>query len=237
MLEYFPGHGAAFPIFIICVALVATFFAMTRILPAQNVFAALGLIAAFTALIQTVGEKLGVPFGPFFYTENLGPPIFYLVPWPVIAVWIVAILNSRGTAALILRPWRDAPKYGFMSLTLTAALTVIFDAALEPYAARTHHFWVWQTQKPFLAWYGAPWVNFASRFAVTLILVACATPWLIGKKPVANPPPNYFPLAIWIILTLLLTAANSANELLPAAIFGLLATVAVAAFAWRNSRR
>ncbi|HEX3797517.1 MAG TPA: carotenoid biosynthesis protein [Verrucomicrobiae bacterium] len=236
MLEYFAGHEHAAPIFLVAIFFAATVLAMGCVLPAQNIFAATGILAVFTALTQTVGEKLHVPFGPFFYTENLGRPLLYLVPWPIIILWPAVILNSRGAVALILRHRRDAPSYGIFSMLLTCLLTVLFDAALEPYAARTHHFWIWETQKPFLSWYSAPWFNFASRFLITLILLACAMPWLINKKPVTNPPPDYFPLALWSGAMIFLIVANTTNHLWPAVILGAIITGAVTILALKNSR-
>ncbi len=237
MFEYLFGHGQIVPMLTIAAALAATLFAQTRTLPAQNVLAAAALMYVISAVIQTIGGRLGFPFGPFFYTENLGPTLLYLVPWPVPMIWLIAIFNSRGVARLILRPWRDLPNYGFVSLALTCVLAVVFDFNLEPCAARTEHLWIWQTQKPFLAWYGAPLVNFAAWAAVTLLLVAVVTPWLIIKKPVTNPPPDYPPLALWLITTLLLTTANASHHLWAAVLFGLLTAGTITAFALRNSRR
>jgi putative membrane protein len=237
MFEYLFGRGQIVPLLAIAVALVATLIAQMRTLPVQNVLAAGALIYGISTVIQTIGEKLGFPFGPFFYTENLGPTLLYLVPWPVPMIWLIAIFNSRGVARLILRPWRDLPNYGFASLALTCVLTVVFDFNLEPYAARTEHFWIWKTQKPFLAWYGAPLVNFAAWAAVTLLLVAIVTPWLIIKKPMTNPPPDYPPLVLWLITTLLLTTANAAHQHWAAVVFGLVTITAITILAFRNSRR
>ncbi len=236
MLDYLFGRGQISAILLVALALAASLFALGRTLPAQNVFAAAGLIALISGLIETLGTKTGIPFGPFFYTENLGPAPFHLLPWPVPAIWIIAILNSRGTARLILRPWRELPNYGIYSLALTCLLVVIFDANLEPWAARTNHFWIWQTPKSVPAWYGAPWINFPAWATVTLLILGFATPWLINKKPVTDPPPDYPPLILWLTVNFLLTAANAAHHLWLATIFGLTTTTFIAFIAIRNSR-
>jgi hypothetical protein len=49
-------------------------------------------------------------------------------------IWAVAVLNSRGVARLILRPWRKTTKYGLWVIGLACVLTVIFDFNLEPFA-------------------------------------------------------------------------------------------------------
>jgi uncharacterized membrane protein len=209
---------------------------LARSLPAQNVICAAGLIAFLFGVIQTIAAKTAVPFGPFFFTGNLSPRVLHIVPWPVPLIWVVVLLNSRGVARLTLRPWRKFPHYGAWLLALTCALTVVFDVALEPFAASANHFWVWQTPRSVPAWYGAPWINFAGLAATTLLVLAFATPWLINKMPVEKPPPDYFPLVIWSILMLLLALGNATHQYWPAAAFTLVATAIVTSFAWRNSR-
>jgi uncharacterized membrane protein len=229
-------HDALIFILVLLAALVVTLYALTWTLPAQNVISAAALIAFLSGLIEIIGAKTGVPFGPFFYTKNLGPLFLGLLPWPIPLIWVVVILNSRGAARLILRPWRELSRYGFWSIGLTCALTVFFDLALEPFAASANHFWIWKTPKNVPAWYGAPWISFAGLAAATLLLLAFATPWLINKKPVTNSPPDYFPLVIWSFLSLLLTVANFTNQFWLAAGFTFVITIIVSILAWRNSR-
>src|ERR1700744_4486513 len=137
MQEFIFGQGDVIAILVVVVALVSTLFALGRNLAAQNVAVVAFLIALISAIIETIGAKTGVPFGPFFYTENFGPLLFRLLPWPVPALWVTMVLSSRGMARLILRPWREKPNYGIYSLALTCLLAVIVDANREPFAART----------------------------------------------------------------------------------------------------
>ena len=113
-----------------------------------------------------------------------GPKLFKTLPWALPLIWIVAILNSRGVARLILRPWRKIRNYGFWLIGLTAVLTVLFDLALDPFAARVKHYWLWVPTKFPLTWQGAPLVNFLSWAVVSLLILAFVTPVLINKHPV-----------------------------------------------------
>ena len=74
-------------------------------------------------------------------------------------IWVVVILNSRGVARLILRPWRKIRNYGFWLIGLTAALTMLFDLAFDPFASRVKHYWLWVPTKLPLTWQGAPGNN------------------------------------------------------------------------------
>src|SRR5205823_10968968 len=78
---------------------------LARRLPEQNVFMAAALIVAISFAIAGLAEKTGVPFGPRIYTDALGARILG-VPWPIPLVWLVVIVNGRGVARLIMRPWR-----------------------------------------------------------------------------------------------------------------------------------
>jgi uncharacterized membrane protein len=230
------NHDALIFILVLLAALVATLCGLARTLPAQNVISAAAIIAFLSGLIEIIGAKTGMPFGPFFYTKNLGPSFLGLLPWPVPLIWVVVILSSRGVARLMLRPWRELSRYGFWSISLTCVLTVFFDLALEPYAASANHFWIWKTPKNVPAWYGAPWINFAGLAAATLLILAFATPWLINKKPAAKSPPDYLPLIIWSLLMALLIVGNVTYQFWLAAVFTLTITIIVSILAWRNSR-
>lgn len=95
-----------------------------------------------------------------------------LPPWAFPAIWTNIVLNSRGVAKLLLRPWRSAKGYGFWLIGLGSLLATVILLPLKP------------------SWIFLP-------FAALLQLLT--VPWLIDKKPVA-PPPNYFPLWLWVAL-------------------------------------
>jgi uncharacterized membrane protein len=217
-------------------ALATTLMTMGRSLPAQNVILAATLIAVISGIVETISAKTGIPFGPLVYTDNLGPELFGTLPWPIPVIWVVVILNSRGVARLILRPWRKMGKYGFWVIGLTCLLSVILDLGFEPFAARVNHYWIWHVPNTVLAWYTAPWVNFVGWATTTLLILAFTTPWLINKKQFKNAPRDYYPLIVWLLLNLLLATGNAAHHLWWAAGFSLVASIIVATFAWRGAR-
>jgi uncharacterized membrane protein len=217
-------------------AFAATLLALARNLPWQNVLSAAALIAAISGFAHALNAKTGLPFGARVDTDALGPRLFGVLPWPVPLIWIVAILNSRGVARLILRPWRRTPNYGFRVIGLACLLTVVFDLGLEPWAGEANVWWFWQMPRSVPAWHHAPWVNFLGWTVTTLLILAFVTPWLINKKPVPPPPPDYQPLVLWLLLNLLPAAGCAAHHLWSAAAATALAAAIVTTFALRNAR-
>src|SRR5579862_8917728 len=121
-------------------ALATTLVSLTRTLPAQNVLSAAGVIAFIASIAELINARADMPFGTRTFTGDLGPRCFGVLPWAIPAVWVVAMLNSRGVARLILRPWRKTSKYGFWVIGLTAVLMVMFDLSLEPFAGAAQRF-------------------------------------------------------------------------------------------------
>lgn len=221
---------------LLVLALVTTLFALARVLPAQNVITAVALIMLISGVVQLIGAWTGIPFGSCDYTERMGPRLFGPLPWPVSLIWAVAILNSRGVARLILRPWRKMGRYGFWVIGLACLLTVVFDASLEPFASTINQYWLWEVPKNLPTLQGAPLTDFLGWAVTTLIILAFVTPWLINKRPPSKAPPDYHPLIVWLVLNLLPGLGAGMHHLWWAAGFTLAASVSVAVFAWRGAR-
>ena len=218
------------------VAAVATTLAsLARRLPAQNVLLAAALIALIGSAVQTLGATTSIPFGAYTYTDNLGQQIFALLPWPMPLMWVVVILNARGVARLVLRPWRKTRNYGFQVIGLVCILVVVFDLALEPFASKVNRYWIWQTPETVLAWHTAPWANFLGWLATALLTLVFVTPCLINKKPVRRPP-DYHPLIVWWVLNLIFATGTATHGLWSAAVFTVLANILVTVFAVRGAR-
>lgn len=216
---------------------IATLVSLSRQLPGQNVILAAAVIALIGGIAHAVGAATAIPFGPFIYTEGAGPQILGLVPWPIPALWIIAILNSRGVARLILRPWRKLRSYGFWLIGITAALTVLFATALDPFAAQIKHYWLWEPTKSPFTWHGAPLVNLLGWLVTALLILAFATLALINKQPrPKKSPPDYHPLVVWLLALALFTTGAIAHNLWTAMGFCLLTGTATALFAIRGAR-
>jgi len=220
---------------LVITATATTLFALSRQLPAQNVFLAAGIIAAIAGTVQAIGALSGIPFGPYVYTEAAGPKIFHVLPWSIPFVWIVILFNARGVARLILRPWRKGRLYGFRLMAVTAALTLAFAFGLEPFATQARHYWLWQPTKLGWLWQGAPPSNFLGWLVTALLVLAFVTPTLINKSH-KKFPPDYHPLIVWLLLGLLFATGELKHQLWVAATGLVITSVVVAFLAIRGAR-
>ena len=230
-----PGKTGWPELLLILLATVTTITALARQLALQNVLLAAFVIALIGGAVQALNAAMEIPFGPLIYGTEAGPQLFKTLPWVLPLIWVVAILNSRGMARLVLRPWRKIRNYGFWLVGLTAALAVLFDLAFDPPASRVKQYWLWMPTKFPVTWQGAPLVNFLSWAAVSLLVLAIITPVLINKNP-ARRAPDYHPLAVWLGAMLLFGVVSALHGMWPAVVLDGACAVLAAIFAIRGGR-
>ena len=216
-------------------AVLTTLLALACRLPLQNVLMAGVSISSLAAIILAVGATTGTPFGPVLFTDRLGERLFDVVPWPLPLLWVVLVINGRGVARLIMRPWRKTNFYGFWVIGITCALVTLFALGFEPFAARVEHYWLWQTAEGTANWYTAPWVSFLGWLLTAVAIVALSIPWLINKHPVKQPM-DYHPLLVWMLLNLLPAAGNASRGLWTPVLVVVALNAVVAVYAIRGAR-
>jgi uncharacterized membrane protein len=221
---------------LLLLAVVGTLAALARHLPFPNGLGAAGLIAVAGGAADWLCGETGIPFGAFTPGESAGPTLFRVLPWAMPLIWVLAILNSRGVARLILQPWRKLRAYGFWLIGLTTVLAVLFEFAFEPFASRVNHYWRWEPTKFPVSWQGAPGSNFLGWVVMTLLILAFVTPILIKKQPVHRRPPDFHPLGVWLGGILLFGAGASMRGLWSAVLLDATIGAAVAIAAIRGAR-
>jgi uncharacterized membrane protein len=181
-------------------AAATTIVAQTKRLPTQNVVLSAVLIALVGGAVQYLGAtRAHIPFGPIQYLPDAGPRIADVLPWLMPLLWVVVILNARGVARLIVRPWRKTRTYGLRIILLTCVLAVAFAFGLEPFAIKVNSYWKWESTQGGLSWHTAPWINFVSWFLTALLIMAFTTPFLMKKRP-ARTPSDFHPLGTWVVM-------------------------------------
>jgi len=191
---------------------ITTLLALAGRLPLQNVFMAGIWIVSLATGILAIGAVTATPFGPFVYTDALGEKLVGTVPWPLPLLWLVLVINARGVARLIMRPWRKTNYYGFWVIGLGCALVVLFALGFEPFASRVKTYWYWESATTVPGWYSAPWVCLLGWFLSALAILSLSIPWLINKHPVKQPM-DYQPLIVWVLINLWPAIGNATHQL------------------------
>jgi putative membrane protein len=221
---------------IIALAAIASVTALARQLPVESVAFAAFVAALIGGAAHGLSAQTGIPFGPLAFGETAGPKLFNLVPWTLPLLWVVAIFNSRGVVRLILRPWRKVKNYGLWLLGLTAALSMAFDLALEPFAAHAKHLWFWQPTKIAVTWHGVSPLGLLGWLAVSLIILAFVMPYLIRKQPGNPSTPDFAPLALWLGAIVYFAIGSAQAELWSAVVADGIIAVGVAVFSVRGAK-
>lgn len=216
-------------------ALGTTLLALALRLPLQNVLMAGVSIASLAVGILAIGAATGTPFGPIVFSDALGDRLFGVVPWPLPLLWVVLVINARGVARLVMRPWRKTNFYGFWVIGIACALVVIFALGFEPFAVYAKNYWIWQTAAGTAGWFRAPWVDFLGWFLTALAITCLSIPWLINKHPVKQPM-DYQPLLVWLLINLWPAVGNAAQGLWLPVIVALGGNAVAAAYAIRGAR-
>jgi uncharacterized membrane protein len=221
---------------LILLATFSTLVALARQLPLQNVLLAAFGIALIGGGASAIGARTGIPFGPFMFGSENGPQFSNLLPWAMPLVWVIVVLNSRGVARLILRPWRKTRRYGFWIIGMTAVLTMLFVLALEPFASRIRHYWLWSPTKLPLTWQGAPLADFLGWGFVTALMLVFVTPALINKQLSKRRGRDFHPLALWLGAILFFAVASGQHGLWIAVTMDSAICIVTTVFAIRGAR-
>jgi len=231
-LPFTPGSLDSFALLL---AFASTLVSLTGQLPAQNVLLAAVIIGLMGGAVHTLETLTGLPFGPVTYTQSSGPLLFQALPWFMPFLWVIVVLNARGVARLILRPWRKLRAYGYWLIGLTASLVLVFVLGLEPMATRVRHDWLWSPTKFPVDWFGAPITDFLGWVVATLLILGFSTPALMKKRPTKSYP-EYHPLIVWGAIQLFFISGLVSQNLTLAAVFVVIGCLAIIPLAIRGAR-
>ena len=135
---------------------------------------------------ELAGTTVGLPFGPYRYTDGLGIKWFAHVPALIPASWFMMALPSYAIAA---RRFRGTSEL-LRRVALGSFILLSWDFALDPAMSAATKYWVWGTSGPY---YGMPVLNLVGWFVTGVVLMIAfgalradgwidrlPTSWLLG---------------------------------------------------------
>lgn len=170
-------HGHSVP----WLTLIATTFAITHALTYigwRNTFILFALTYTVSLLFESVGVATGWIYGPYHYTEQLGPLFLGLVPYLIPLAWFMISYPSLVIAEGILG-YRSTEDQGrnLRVAALAAVVMTALDLVLDPIMVRMGH-WVWEIDG---AYFGVPLHNFLG-WLVTTFSIFILYKWISGRQ-------------------------------------------------------
>ena len=181
----------------------------------------LGLSIVISLVFETVGVVTGWVYGPYHYTDMLGPRFLGLVPYLIPIAWFMMIYPSQVISERLLEGrrlggWRRA-------LGLAAVASVVmtsWDLLMDPMMVQMGA-WVWDVPG---AYFGIPVHNYAGWIATTFVIYAIYR-WIEPRLPrVSNGGNRMARLAVWAFLVTWLGNTSAALQ------FGLVGPALVGTF-------
>lgn len=146
------------------IAILAQKWEMRRIL------LLVGVVVPTAWLIEVVGSSTGLPFGRYYYTEQLAPQVAH-VPLLIPLAWLMMLVPAWAVARRIVGAQTGWRFYLIAALAFTA-----WDLFLDPQMVGWG-FWVWESEQLWSAsYFGIPWLNYLGWFVSAIFLT-----WLVKR--------------------------------------------------------
>lgn len=130
---------------------------------------------------ESIGVATGLIYGPYHYTEKLGPKFLGLVPYIIPAAWFMMMYPSLIIAERI-SPKRSGWVRGLTVAALGGIIMTAWDMVMDPMMVRGEH-WVWEVNGPY---FGIPLQNYWGWWLTTFTVFFIY--WLVTKRN--NSPEN-----------------------------------------------
>ncbi len=138
-----------------------------------NALRLLVLVFGVSLLFESVGVATGLVYGPYHYTEKLGPLFLGLVPYLIPVAWFMMSYPSFVIAdRLIPSTWKRGQRILAVAVVGGIVMTA-WDMVMDPVMVWGGH-WVWDVEGPY---YGIPlqnywgwWLTVFTTYALYLLL-------------------------------------------------------------------
>ncbi len=119
------------------------------------------LITAFSVSLffESLGVATGYVYGPYHYTDSLGPKFLELVPYLVPLAWFMMMYPSLVIADRLLPPqagWKSGALRRLAVAALGGIIMTAWDLSLDPLMVASNH-WVWDVKG---VYFGVPLQNY-----------------------------------------------------------------------------
>lgn len=157
-----------YPFFTPLLTLLAFSFALlhsSQNLEWRQTLLLLALTFAISLLFESVGVVTGRIYGPYHYTDKLGPKFLGLVPLLIPVAWFMMTYPSYMIARRLIPSLKNRWVWRVAVAALGALIMTAWDLAMDPLMVEGGH-WVWERGG---AYFGIPLQNFWGWWLTTLV--------------------------------------------------------------------
>jgi putative membrane protein len=183
----------------------------------------IGLTLVIGLSLESIGVATGWVYGPYHYTNKLGPLFLDLVPFAIPAAWTMMLYPAYIIASRV-TPGTGSRWRWILNLSVAGAFVMTaWDLVMDPVMVAANH-WVWEVGG---AYFGVPIHNFVgwwtTAFAIILLFLLISR--IIPDQASGNQSNNFKRLAIisYAILGISTVLLAFNNNLQGAALAGLIA--------------
>lgn len=167
----------------------------------------LGLTVVISLAFETVGVWTGWIYGPYHYTDHLGPRFLGLVPYLIPLAWFMMVYPSRVIAERwVGNRWKEGWRRSLAVAGLASVVMTSWDLLMDPMMV---HMGAWEWESPGV-YFGIPAHNYLG-WLLTTFTVYAAFEVLGGRKPEPGPSSVHASDAVWSYF--ITWAGNSAAAL------------------------
>jgi uncharacterized membrane protein len=151
------------------------------------------LTFTISLLFECVGVATGLVYGPYHYTDQLGPKFLGLVPLLIPVAWFMMTYPSYVIANRLVPMFKSIQVWRIMVAALGALIMTAWDLAMDPMMVAGGH-WVWEQPG---AYFGVSLQNYWGWWLTTFV-----TFWLFLSLARVHPQhdtsnDSFKQLAIW----------------------------------------
>jgi len=138
----------------------------------KNALLLLAFVFGVSLLFESLGVATGLIYGPYHYTEKLGPKFLGLVPYLIAVAWFMMMYPSLVMAEWLIPFSCTGAKRLLSVAAIVGLIMTAWDVVMDPIMVAANY-WVWEIQGDFFAVplqnYWGWWLTIFTTFVLYLL--------------------------------------------------------------------
>lgn len=199
----------------------------------RKMFLLVVLVIASGLFFESLGVATGLVYGPYHYTDQLGPKFLGLVPWLIPVAWTFMIYPSMVIAQRLAPANMTGFKRGLLVAALSGVIMTAWDVVMDPMMVQGGN-WVWEVQG---GYFGVPLQNFWGWWLTTFTAVGLFLIFSRKMPNQGNPLPDRWAIYLYTMTGCSSVATSLIVGLSGSALAGIFAMLPWVVMGWWLTRQ